>query len=305
MILCICEWNFAGESFMRIVKFLLSGFLVFELAGLSCSNAEGIAEKILDAKKRMGELEVQQTKIALQLAQEGQNLRQIENNAMLDTQNFITSEKDKAMQLKNAIDKINVLEKQQTDLQKQIQELTKVISDTKAQQRRLQKQELDVNNEIPAEKAHLVENDNQNSSISEEVNSGGMQTKTDKLEKLPGKDAKDNEKPDKDISEQIAGAAPSSEKTIKYSSDVSASKTPSANASSSEEVKTDDVNQSADDKEEDTTRTSADETMQEANDTIADAEKVINDAEEQTQSEGDKRSDSDISEKSSDEFEEN
>lgn len=294
------KWNFAGERFMKIVKFLLSSFLIFDLAGLSCSDAEGIAEKILEAKKRMGELEVHQTKIALQLAQEGQNLRQIENNAMLDTQNFITSEKDKAMQLKNAIDKIKVLEKQQTDLQKQIQELTKVISDTKAQQRRLQKQELDVNSEIPAEKTPLVENDNQNSSISEEDNSGEAQTKTDKLEKSPEKDETDEEKPDKEISEQIDDVETSSENTIKSSSDASESKTSSMNTSFLEEVKTDDVNQSTDNQEDNAVQKSA-EMTEEVNNTIADAEKVINDAEERTQSEREKTSDSDVSEK----FEEN
>lgn len=290
---------------MKIVKFVLSSFLVFDFAGLSCSNAEGIAEKILEAKKRMGELEVQQTKMALQLAQEGQNLRQIENNAMLDTQNFITSEKDKAMQLKNAIDKINVLEKQQTDLQKQIQELTKVISDTRAQQRILQKQELDVNNEIPAEKTPLVENDNQNSLVSEDANLEGEQTKTDKLERSPEKDATDEEKADKAVSEQIADAeTSSSENTIKSSSNVSESKTPSMKNSSSEKVKTDDANQSTDNQEDNDVRTS-DEMTEESHNTIADAEKVINDAEEPIQSGEEETSDSDVSEKPSEESEEN
>ena len=125
---------------MRVTKFLLCSFLLSEFVGLSRADAGDIAEKILDAKKRMGELEVQHTKLALQLAQEGQNLKQIANNAMLDTQNFITSEKDKEEQLKNAITKINSLEKQQADLVAQVRKLNKTVSDTKEQQRKLQKQ---------------------------------------------------------------------------------------------------------------------------------------------------------------------
>ena len=127
---------------MKVIRFLLGGFLLSEFVGLNCNATDDIADKILDAKKRVGELEVQHTKLALQLAQEGQHLKQIANNAMLDTQNFITSEKDKEEQLKNAITKINALEKQQADLVEQVKKLNKTISDTREQQRKMQKQEL-------------------------------------------------------------------------------------------------------------------------------------------------------------------
>ncbi len=131
---------------MNIKNFV---YFVSILGLMGESSAGEIAEKIIDAKKKIGELEVQQTTIALQLAREGQNLKQIENNAMLDTQNFISSEKDKTSQLKTALEKIDELAKKQSDLIIQVEKLRAEISETKEQQKKALAEEIKNSSEEP------------------------------------------------------------------------------------------------------------------------------------------------------------
>lgn len=131
---------------MNIKNFV---YFVSILGLIGGSSAGEIAEKIIDAKKKIGELEVQQTTIALQIAREGQNLKQIENNAMLDTQNFISSEKDKTSQLKTALEKIDELAKKQSDLIIQVEKLRAEISETKKQQKKALAEEIKNSSDEP------------------------------------------------------------------------------------------------------------------------------------------------------------
>ena len=132
-------------SFENMKKFLVLPSVLSLIVGCGVSsyaNAGDVTDMIIEAKKKVGELEVKQTQITLQLAQEGQALKQIENNAMLDTQNYITSEKDKIAQLKDAISKIEELGKKQDDLAKEVQELRAKVAETKEKQKQAQEKEL-------------------------------------------------------------------------------------------------------------------------------------------------------------------
>ena len=121
---------------MKIAKILM---LSVVCASLSYAD---IAENIVEAKKKVGELEAQYTELGLKIARESQKLRELQGNAMLDTQNFITSEKKKDAEVKELIAKVNSLEKKTDDLNREIQSLSGKVSDTADQQKESLRKEL-------------------------------------------------------------------------------------------------------------------------------------------------------------------
>ena len=95
--------------------------------GTHNSNADTVQDMIISAKEKLNAMAVEQTKISMNLAKQEQKLKQLEANAMMDTQNYMSPIGEKKEQISEVMQKLSSIEKEQGALTKQMQELADEI----------------------------------------------------------------------------------------------------------------------------------------------------------------------------------